>query len=177
MKKTALIVVLVLLLSVLAPGAALAETVPAGLSWDVSEEQVLALIGKTGLTPLRVKVGDSDLSFYHFDAAFGGYPLDCGLLCLDGHPVIGEVTVTGQDGAGIVEKAVALLSSRLGEPNSQNYDLVIEIASATGGTLEDPDGFAAAEKYLWELADGRTVVFTADIGGAGLMVLDRGILS
>ena len=188
MKKTAVLMALLLLLSILAPNLAKAETAPLdadplllpfpeSIPWDSSEEEILAGLGRKEEKPVFGDHPDAEIRIYQFPASLAEYPAEFGVIFWNAHPIEFDALIGGEgNGSPVLEQVLSDLTERYGAPNSENFDLVIRIVEATGGAV-DQDAFETSEKYLWELPDERTVLFLVNYQGIGLSALDRGVLS
>ncbi len=187
MKKAAALIALLLLFSVPAPNRPKAETAlhdadslllpfPESIPWDSCEEEILAGIGRKGEKPVFGDHPDAEIRIYQFPALLAGYPADFGMIFRNAKPIEFDALIGGEgDGNPDPGQVLAGLTERYGAPNSEDFDLVIRIAEATGSTVEQ-DAFGTSEKYLWELPDGRTVLLLVIYQGIGLSALDRGVL-
>ena len=190
MKKTAAVMLAFLMLAaVLVSGNSKAETEPSGADpiqlmlpesfpWEATEEEILAVLGRPGTEPVFGAFPDAEFRVYQFPALFAGYFGEFAIILRNGKTIEIDILLdTGEDRTMVLDQVLSVLAAKYGDPNSERFNLVLEIAEATGGTVEDPEGFEAAEKYLWELPDGRTVLFVADYQGIGIAVMDKNDLS
>ncbi len=188
MKKTAVLIALLLLISILAPNRAKAEAMPhdpvplalpfpESIPWDSSEEEILAGLGRKEEKPVFGDHPDAEIRIYQFHASLAEYPVEFGVIFQNTHPIEFDALIGGEGNESpVLEQVLLDLTERYGAPNSENFDLVIRIVEATGGAV-DQDAFETSEKYLWELPDKRTVLFLVNYQGIGLSALDRGVLS
>ena len=146
-----------------------------GTTWGDTVKDVKAVQGGENFQLLFEL---DDLKFYVYeDRDFGGITAELNYLFMNdrlimitvGMPRPADAQKTMED---IREKLVGFF----GEPNSEDYGKFVDAVAATGGRLDDGDAFQQATKFLWELPDGRTLVFAADIeGDIGVIFLDQNL--
>ncbi len=179
MKKTSLVLALIFAALALLPGIAAAEALPAEpdpgvIPWDASKEEILALFGMTGQ---EENTDRSDaITYFHAAVPVLQYSLDFNAVYVDNNLFYlggGFISDGSEDPSEILKNVNAELIRRFGEPNSENYDLMARIFEYNSIPIHDPRGDEADERYMWELPDGRTVIYTAVDRGAGVVFLDR----
>ncbi len=146
-----------------------------GTTWGDTVKDVKAVQGGENFQ-LQFELDDLKLYGYE-DRAVEGFTAELNYMFLKdrlimitaGMPHPADPQKTMED---VREKLVGFF----GEPNSEDYGKFVDAVTATGGRLDEGDAFQKATKFLWELPDGRTLVFAADIDDeVGIIFLDQNL--
>ena len=178
MKKTAAVLALALLLLCLAPAFASADAEPViiplldEVPWDMTVDDLLAFLGKTKEEASAGHYADERMEGYMDMVQFAGYPCLFITIFIDGKPSeIAVATLLEENTSQILAEMKAELEKAYGEPNSDNYALLKAAIASTGGEIQNEKLFDAAEKYLWELPDGKTMLLALDHQGVGFTAI------